>query len=473
MAEEVKTVPQKPSKRLWPRFLCAWAAVLLLAGVIGCFLFYQYLGIYEVTRAETRMDELMELMSAEDWLDKAAENLDFTVSEYEDADALFAAYRASLTTTEPLTYRSEKSGSDSEHAIFYVRSGPSNLARVELASSDKRLPFGRHTWKLTRISSGDILPNLRSAAVEVTAFRGQEIRLNERLLGDDCVTDKAVEIENLSDIESRMDETPQLVRYKVSPLYGEIHVTADGRELAAEKQGKTLRYTSLTEPTGSLTVIAPEGIRVTVGGVELGKKDVSDSSFALLEGLGDYTGKAAYKTNVYRFTGLYTEPEVLAFDEAGNALTPIMSGEKVYHFFYPSDTAADEAEQEELDHLRELAEGYFGTYVDYTTKPFDAGIHYRLVSATLAGSQLQSYIAESTATMKWAASSTVENRELRYDNFHRIGDNCYTCTVEFALDKTASTWAEDVNSSEQNAEQLVFVRIGMQWFAAAMAVIGE
>ena len=149
-----------------------------------------------------------------------------------------------------------------------------------------------------------------------------------------------------------------------------------------------------------------------------------------------------------------------------------MSGENVYHFFHPSDTAADEEDRKQLDHLWELADGYFRAYVDYTTKPFDGGIYYKLLTATLSGTQLQVYIAQSNAAMKWAASSTVENMELRCDNLHRIGESCYTCTVEFALDKTASTWVEDVSSSERNAEQLVFVRRGQYWYAAAMSMIG-
>jgi len=32
---------------------------------------------------------------------------------------------------------------------------------------------------------------------------------------------------------------------------------------------------------------------------------------------------------------------------------------------------------------------------------------------------------------------------------------------------------EDVSSTEANAEQLVFVRVGKYWYAAAMSMIGE
>ena len=178
-------------------------------------------------------------------------------------------------------------------------------------------------------------------------------------------------------------------------------------------------------------------------------------------------------TDVYRFSGLYTAPEVKAYAENGEELRPIMTGETVYNFFYPADTAADEAEQKELDHLQELAESYFNSYVDYTTKPFDGSIYYKLLNATLGGTQLQVYIAQSNATMQWAARSTVENQELRYDNLYRIGDSCFTCTVEFVLDKTSSTWVEEVSSSEANAEQMVFVRRGKYWYAAALSMIGD
>ena len=471
--ERTAPAAEKKGKKVWPLFLGCWAAVLLALGLIGCAVLYQFLNIYEVTRPEVLMDEMMDLMEAEDWLDKAEKQLDFELSEFEDAQALYADYRASLTTDQPLSYRSEKKASDSDRAVFVVRCGPSNLCTVELVPGGRKLPFGRHDWKLGSISSGDITKSLRSATVEVTALAGQEIRINDIPVSETYMSDKPVEIEDLTDIESRMDVVPTLVAYRVGPVYGEIHVSADGKELAAEKSGRMLRYRAASRGTGSLTIRAPEGIRITVGGAELKRKDLSESSYGLLEGLENYTGDAVYKTNTYRFTGLYSEPEVHAYTKKGEELQPIMTGETVYNFFHPSDTAADEAEQAELDHLQELAEGYFSAYVDYTTKPFDGSIYYKLLNATLGGTQLQTYIAQSNAAMKWAARSTVENQELRCDNLHRIGDSCFTCTVEFALDKTSATWVEEVSSSEENAEQMVVVRRGKYWYAAALSMIGD
>ncbi len=472
-ADTAPAQEKKKEKKIWPLFLTCWAAVLLVVGLIACGVLYQFLNIYEVTRPETLMDEMMDLMEAEVWLDKAGKNLDFELSEFEDAQALYADYRASLTTDQPLSYRSEKKASDSEHAVFVVRCGPSNLCTVELVPGGRKLPFGRHDWKLGRISSGDITKTLRSATVEITALAAQEVCINDIPVSPAYLTDKPVEIEDLTDIESRMDEVPTMLAYRVGPVYGEIRVSADGKELAAEKSGRMLRYHAAVRGTNSLTIRAPEGIRVTVGGAELKRKDLSESSYGILEGLENYTGDAAYKTNTYRLTGLYSEPGVKAYAKNGKELRPIMTGDTVYNFFFPTDTAADEAEQAELDHLQELAEGYFSSYVDYTTKPFDGSIYYKLLNATLGGTQLQVYIAQSNATMQWAARSTVENQELRCDNLHRIGDSCFTCTMEFVLDKTATTWVEEVSSSEANAEQMVFVQRGKYWYAAALSMIGD
>ena len=470
-AETTETA-KKPIK-VWPLLLCSWAAILLVLGLIVCAALYQYLGVYEKTRPELKMDELAAEMDAEDWLKLVGDDLDFSLSEFEDPQQLYADYCASLDTAQPLNYRSEKRETDSDRAVFVLRCGASNLCTVELLPTEEKLPFGRHYWELGRVSSGDITKTLRSASVEITALPGQEICINDIPLSDAYRSGEPVEIKDLSDIETRMDEVPALLKYAVGPFYGEIHVSADGKELAAQQTGRKLRYAAATEGTGSLVITAPEDIRVTVGGAKLAKKDVSESSYGLLAGLEKYTGDAAFKTNTYRFEGLYTTPEVKAFDKDGNELRPIMTADNSYHFFHPSDKAADEAEQKELDHLWELATGYFDAYVAYTTRSFDGSIYYKLLNATLGGTQLQIYIAQSNAAMKWAANSKVENQELHYDNLHRIGSDCYTCTVEFELDKTSSTWVDEVSSSEQNADQMVFVRRGKYWFAAALSMIGD
>ena len=148
----------------------------------------------------------------------------------------------------------------------------------------------------------------------------------------------------------------------------------------------------------------------------------------------------------------------------GSSLRPIMTAENHYVFYYPNG--------KNLEEMRAAAEHYFGTYVEYTSKPFNGTYYYELLNNTVPGTELQRYIAQSNQTMVWAAESTME-QDLRYGNFHRVGENCFICTVEFAVDKTATTWVEEVSSTESNTEELVFLLVGNKWCAAAMSVIAD
>ena len=87
---------QKPEKKKvshgWRTFLIIWAAVLLLVGAVTCIVLYRYAAVYEVTRPELPMEEMLSSMSKDDWLDLAAPSASLYISEFEDAEALFRSY---------------------------------------------------------------------------------------------------------------------------------------------------------------------------------------------------------------------------------------------------------------------------------------------------------------------------------------------------------------------------------------------
>ena len=429
----VETAAVKPRNR-WRRFLLIWAGLLLLIGLIGCILLYRYVGIYEITRPEVRMDALMESMDAEQWLDAAAENLDFEVSEFEDAQALYKSYRDSLTLDQPLSYRSSKKDSDSDTAVFVVRSGAANLCRVELIPGESAYGFGRHDWQLGRVSTGDITDSLQSAAVSVTALAGQEILLNGVPLGEAYLVEKQLPIEDLSPLEQRMETPPAYVRYQVSPLYGEIRVTdAEGQELfpAAESGAGRLAYNAAPGGVYAVSISAPEDVIV------LSADDAVSGSEGALSGLEYYTEGAAYQTLQYQFDGLYTAPTVTARDADGQALEPLSADGTHLVFLHKDPAAAEE--------LRPIAEAFFTAYLTYTSSPFDLTRLYQVLGLTLSPSELYQYLADSQAAMLWAAHTTMEFEQMEYDNFSYVGDRCFVCTVEYAVDTTASTWQEDVS----------------------------
>ena len=465
----VETAAVKPRNR-WRRFLLIWAGLLLLIGLIGCILLYRYVGIYEITRPEVRMDALMESMDAEQWLDAAAENLDFEVSEFQDAQALYKSYRDSLTLDQPLSYRSSKKDSDSDTAVFVVRSGAANLCRVELIPGESAYGFGRHDWQLGRVSTGDITDSLQSAAVSVTALAGQEILLNGVPLGEAYLVEKQLPIEDLSPLEQRMETPPAYVRYQVSPLYGEIRVTdAEGQELfpAAESGAGRLAYNAAPGGVYAVSISAPEDVIVTVNGVTLSADDAVSGSEGALSGLEYYTEGAAYQTLQYQFDGLYTAPTVTARDADGQALEPLSADGTHLVFLHKDPAAAEE--------LRPIAEAFFTAYLTYTSSPFDLTRLYQVLGLTLSPSELYQYLADSQAAMLWAAHTTMEFEQMEYDNFSYVGDRCFVCTVEYAVDTTASTWQEDVSYGQENVMELVFVmdeRYG-EWRCAALNLVSQ
>lgn len=466
----LETAAGKPKHR-WRRFLLIWAALLLLLGLIGCVLLYLYVGIYEITRPELRMDALMESMDAERWLSAAAENPDFVVTEFEDPQALYRSYRDSLPLDQPLSYRRSKRDSSGESAVFVLRSGAANLCRVELIPGKTSYVFGRHDWQLGRVSTGDVTDSLQSASVSITALAGQEIYLNGRPVGEAYCVEKDLPIEALSPLERRMETPPSYVRYEVGPLYGEIRVTDDkGQELfpAADSTAGRLNYNAAPGGVHTLSIRAPEDLSIRVNGVALTAEDAVSADEGALRGLDYYTGDAAYQTLQYRFEGLYAAPEVSAQDAEGQSLEPLRTDDGTQLIFLHRDPAAAEE-------LRPVAEKFFTAYLNYTTSPFDLTRLYKVLGLTLSPSELYRYLADSQAAMLWAAHTTLEFEQMEYDNFSRVGDRCFVCTVDFAVDTTASTWQEEVSYGQENRMELVFVmdeRYG-EWKAAAVSLLSQ
>ena len=82
---------RKAKKDGWGLFLAFWTLLLLMLGFLVCLAFFQYVSVFEETRPEKVMDELMESMSEEDWRETLAASAG-SVSEFEDARALFDGY---------------------------------------------------------------------------------------------------------------------------------------------------------------------------------------------------------------------------------------------------------------------------------------------------------------------------------------------------------------------------------------------
>lgn len=457
---------KKKSSNGWGLFLLFWTMLLLMLGFLACVVFYKYAAIYEETRPERTMDALMEQMSEEDWREALAASAG-SVSEYEDARTLFDGYFDSTVKGKTLNYRRDLSRSDETQTVFVLYAGASRVGEVRLLphETSERFSFGRSQWEVDSISAKALSDSLQALTVQIDAPDGVTPYLNGIAVGQEKIIDPAIALTELSELEKRFDTPgPRMVRYEVGPLYGQIAVCdPDGTEIApvGEPEDGILRYVIMPITTYSFRVEAPEGITVTVCGAELGEDQVRSSEQNMFRGLESYLAQGGYKTNLYEVDGLYIEPQIKAAYN-GVELTPVIGADGRYIYFYPDDADISMA-------MHQAAEGFFSAYMHYSSYKYNGVSLKDLTDRILPDTELYSYFTHSYDAMIWASATEMEQKELRFDNFHRVGDNCFTCTILYKADFTATQWYGKDSYAREDGYKMVFIRQDDVWLAATMS----
>ena len=453
-------------RKNWLKGLVIWACVLLLLGAAACAVFYRYAQIYEISRPELVMDELLEQMTEEEFLTEARNAISLDITEFEDAETLFDDYYQSADLSGKLSYRSALASTSADQAVFTVRDGIHNICTVTLVPKSN-LGFGRHEWQLGEISSANFLQNLASTEVILEAPSDTELYVNGVQVssaylvstGNTCPIEDSVESKFSSDIE--------FAQYNIGKLYGEISARngeGDVLTLSADSTESRLRFIDESTATITLSVSAPEDVRISLNGYTLTEEDVASRSLGILENLSDTVAEAAYLTNTYSFSGLYAMPQVTATDADGNLLEPIVVGEGEFHYFHANDPTL-EAE------AKETAESFFDAYTAYCSTKYDATLYQRIINRVARHSTLYEYFANSYDVMLWATSTQTEYNELTFGNFSYVGEDCYVCTVQYQADLTSTSWYEEYSYGVQNAYEIAFVRSDSKWLAAEMTSI--
>ena len=52
-----------------------------------------------------------------------------------------------------------------------------------------------------------------------------------------------------------------------------------------------------------------------------------------------------------------------------------------------------------------------------------------------------------------------------------MGDNCFTCTIHYKADFTATQWHGQDSYAREDGYQMVFIRSGENWLAATMSAL--
>ena len=461
-------MPESPVKKpnIWARFLLIWALILLVLGGIGCYYLYQYLGVYEVTRPEPVMDSFIENTGIDELVRLAQENVQFKLTEFEDPEALYSSYINAIDLSRAVNYRVNSEKSDSEHIVYDVRTGPNLICTVLLTPDGDSPGFDRNYWVIEEVQAAVITDLLPSVFASVEAVSGTELKLNGKPLSDAWLKGEPSSISDLTRFESEIDTPPSFITYEIGPLYGEIQLTDTyGNSIAPDSEviDNTVHYQTFSG-TQNLRITAPADLDIYINGIPLGKKDTSSSSLGVFAGLELYTGEASYLTNVYKVDGLYRTPVVTAHEADGRDVTPIVSEANALTFFH-------KGEEETEEQMLPIAQSYFNAYMDYSAHAFEFTRYSNLLNKILPKSDLYNYVYKSQEAMYWASGTQTEYSDLRYENFHKVSDYCFVCTVIYSADMTATNWYEQYSYQLENAYELAFVSTNGRWLAAGMNVI--
>ena len=467
-AEARRRAALRKSRRRWRRFLLIYSVCFLLLGAAGCFTLYRYFAAYEVSRPEHVMDDLMAKTTPDDWYAYARATLRMDVTRFEDPQTLFDEYFNTYLRDADYTYRKDTGVSTAATPVYVVRAGAVDLCTVALTpQGQSSAGFGLALWQVGSVTSCFAPEGLQSVTVEIQAPAGQTVNLNGIPLEASDVADGAVAWPDMSELEKRFTAPACAVLYRVGPLYGSITVTdGAGTELSPRTGSPdgTVRYEVEQTDFYSFTVRAPADVTVTVCGAVLTSADASQTGAGVLKGLEADTGGGACDTVTYSFDQLYTKPVITAADSGGNELTPVLGENGHVAFFHRQD---DALYAETADRVKE----FFTRYVEYSSQAYSEGRYNSLLSCILPGTKLYSYVADSQAAMIWASATKVSYDELTFTDFARVSDACFTCTIRYKADFSATSWYTSYTYGLQNAYELAFVKTDGVWYAAAMSVV--
>ena len=461
-------MPERERRRSpWRRFLILYTILFLLLGAAGCYVLYRYAASYESSRPEGVMDELMAATSEDAWYTYVRDGADLAVSEFEDGEALFDAFFDTAVRGHALSYRKTPGEYSAEHPVYTVRSGGKDLCTVSLEPiGEGKAGFGRELWQVGEVRSCFSLSRLESVAVVIDAPPGEIVYLNGVALPETYLTGEQVEPPDLTELERRFDAPPFYERRRVEALYGAVTVTdRNGRALSPlREEPGTVRYVLAPETLYELTICAPEGATVLVGGAALDAREAAVEADPILDGLDAYTGGEAPHLLTWRYEGLYTEPAVTATDTEGRPLRAIIGDRGERRFFPESDT---ELQAEVEPRVRD----FFDWYFEYAGSAYNVYRFNALLNAILPGTELYAYVRDSAEGMVWASATEITYDELVFDHFRRVGDRCFTCTVQCKASLSSTSWYESHTYEMESSYELAFVFEGWSWYAAAMSVL--
>lgn len=239
-------------------------------------------------------------------------------------------------------------------------------------------------------------------------------------------------LSSVSEFEKNIPEKlPRMLTYTVyrGQKMPEISVTAGGKQLAAkETESGDLVFLYGDDSMYALTSVIPEGAVLRINGINVsGEYARGGSSFDGLSASSKYIKDMADGI-LYSVTGLLCRPEITA-EMNGKELHVCYTaenGRNLHAEFYGESVGPTEAE-------KNFAEDFSRRYFKYAingAEGIDKNLE-ELLAVMKNGSEGYKRIKSTKIAFMFVNKATYRINRLDVTNFIRLGDNAFTCDIEF------------------------------------------
>ncbi len=320
-------------KRFWKIF-GAYLAVMLLCGIVGLRMFYDYTSEYEKTRPDNMMQKVVSGFDTGILKQLLSDEFAGKVSEYESLDRAIKKVLIPAIGSE-YSFRKLAKEYTAEKPVYTVLSNDREVAKITLAPSEQESRFGLHQWT---VESAELLIDLSDVHTFEFTLRvpqGMTVTINGKGLDPSLVVSSKL-AENAK-FESDPSVAPMVDVYKLDGFLTVPFVRAldqDSVEYASVYTDTECDVVCPEEMSHTVKITAPSDAIVTVGNSRVGEDQItnSDIMYENAEGFN-----AAFRMTEYTVKGLLSEPYVSVISTLGDDLEMTTVGEDTYIFTLPKD----------------------------------------------------------------------------------------------------------------------------------------
>lgn len=287
--------------------LLIYSAVLVVLSLIALSVLWVFLSSFQKSDSQSCAQTAVNNIDKAEWMEFLKENI--YVSEYEDGEAANGIAYKTLIENNALVCSRKANECTEDTEVFTVSNGEEVFCKLQLKKDDEGA-FGFNRWVFDGISPCDDRLYEHNAEKQVLFPSEGTLYIN----GTKVDAGETESIPCPYDVIG--DNEPDYASYSFKEPWSdyEVKLNYDGGEcLLEERDGGIFPFEIAKELRYDCTVTVPAGTELYIDGERATTNYIteSDAAYPYLSPL-ELNAETAPKATVYKFTGLYTKPEIKA-----------------------------------------------------------------------------------------------------------------------------------------------------------------